>query len=201
MHLAKARNAAVSGDKSAMEKELRAAAEIWPRNPALAEVGTTISNQSDIQQQAMNDFDRLKSQKNYRQIYNDKMRFIAAAALYPEKQKELADILQQMAAVEGAIIKAKEIAQRGDSAGAWESVEAAQKEFPDDTELNQLRADLTTQAAGFVQALNQASEYEKKDQPGSSLAWYLKARKKYPASQFAKEGIQRLGRQILPDSK
>ncbi len=201
MHLAKARNAAVSGDKSSMEKELRAAAEIWPRNPALAEVGTTISNQSDIQQQAMNDFDRLKSQKNYRQIYNDKLRFIAAAALYPEKQQELADILQQMAAVEGAIIKAKEIAQRGDSAGAWESVEAAQKEFPDDTELNQLRADLTTRAADFVQALNEAVEYEKKDQPGSSLAWYLKARKKYPASQFAKEGIQRLGRQILPNSK
>jgi tetratricopeptide (TPR) repeat protein len=201
MHLAKARTAAVSGDKSAMERELRSAAEIWPRNPALAEVGNTISNQSDIQQTAMNDFDRLKSQKNYRQIYNDKMRFIAAAALYPEKQKELTDVLQHMGAVEGAMIKAREIAQRGDPAGAWESVEAAQKEFPGDSDLNQLRADLTTQAADFVQSLNQATEYEKKGQPGSALAWYLKARKKYPASQFAKEGIQRLIGQILPDSK
>jgi hypothetical protein len=201
MHLAKARTAAVSGDKSAMERELRSAAEIWPRNPALAEVGNTISSQSDIQQTAMNDFDRLKSQKNYRQIYNDKMRFIAAAALYPEKQKELADVLQHMGAVEGAMIKAREIAQRGDPAGAWESVEAAQKEFPGDSDLNQLRADLTTQAADFVQSLNQATDYEKKDQPGSALAWYLKARKKYPASQFAKEGIQRLSGQILPDSK
>jgi hypothetical protein len=201
MHLAKARTAAVSGDKSAMEKELRDAAQIWPRNPALAEVGTAISNQSDIQQTAMNDFDRLKSQKNYRQIYNDKMRFIAAAALYPEKQKELTDVLHYMGAVEGAIIKAREIAQRGDPAGAWETVEAAQKEFPGDSELQQLRADLTTQAADFVQSLNQATEYEKKGQPGSSLAWYLKARKKYPASQFAKEGIQRLSQQILPDSK
>jgi hypothetical protein len=201
MHLAKARTAAISGDKSAMEKELREAAQIWPRNPALAEVGTTISNQTDIQQQAMNDFDRLKSQKNYRQIYNDKMRFIAASALYPEKQKELTDVLQQMATVEGAIIKAREISQRGDPAGAWESVQAAQKEFPDDSELNQLRADLTTQAADFVQSLNQAGDLEKKGQPGSSLAWYLKARKKYPASQLAKDGIQRLSGQILPDSK
>ena len=201
MHLAKARTAAISGDKSAMEKELREAAQIWPRNPALAEVGTTISNQTDIQQQAMNDFDRLKSQKTYRQIYNDKMRFIAASALYPEKQKELTDVLQQMATVEGAIIKAREISQRGDPAGAWESVQAAQKEFPDDSELNQLRADLTTQASEFVQSLNQAGDLEKKGQPGSSLAWYLKARKKYPASQLAKEGIQRLSGQILPDSK
>ena len=201
MHLAKARNAAVSGDKSAMEAELRSAAEIWPRNPALAEVGNTIFTQSDVQQQAMNDFDRLLSQKNHRQIYNDKLRFIAAAAMYPEKQEQLKDVLQGMTAVEGAILKAKEIAGRGDPAGAWESVEAAQKEFPDDTELNQLRASLTTQAADFVQTLAKAETLEKQNQPGPSLAWYLQARKKYPASTFARAGIDRLSAQVLPDAK
>ena len=201
MHLAKARNAAVSGDKSAMEAELRSAAEIWPRNPALAEVGNTIFTQSDVQQQAMNDFDRLLSQKNHRQIYNDKLRFIAAAAMYPEKQQQLSDVLQGMAAVEGAILKAKEIAGRGDPAGAWESVEAAQKEFPNDTELNQLRATLTTQAADFVQTLAKAEALEKQSQPGPSLAWYLQARKKYPASTFARAGIDRLSAQVLPDAK
>ena len=201
MHLAKARNAAVSGDKSAMEAELRSAAEIWPRNPALAEVGNTIFTQSDVQQQAMNDFDRLLSQKNHRQIYNDKLRFIAAAAMYPEKQQQLKDVLQGMTAVEGAILKAKEIAGRGDPAGAWESVEAAQKDFPDDTELNQLRASLTTQAADFVQTLAKAETLEKQNQPGPSLAWYLQARKKYPASTFARAGIDRLSAQVLPDAK
>jgi hypothetical protein len=201
MHLAKARNAAVSGDKAAMEAELRAAAEIWPRNPALAEVGNTIFTQSDVQQQAMNDFDRLLSQKNHRQIYNDKLRFIAAAAMYPEKQQQLNNVLQGMAAVEGAILKAKEIAGRGDPAGAWESVEAAQKEFPNDTELNQLRASLTTQAADFVQTLAKAEALEKQNQPGPSLAWYLQARKKYPASTFARAGIDRLSAQVLPDAK
>lgn len=201
MHLAKARNAAVSGDKSAMEAELRSAAEIWPRNPALSEVGTTIFNQSDVQQQAMNDFDRLLSQGNHRQIYNDKLRFIAAAALYPEKQQQLNDVLQKMGAVEGAILKAKEIAGRGDPAGAWESVEAVQKEFPNDTELNQLRATLTTQAADFVQTLSKAQTLEKQDQPGPSLAWYLQARKKYPASTFARDGIDRLSAKVLPDAK
>jgi hypothetical protein len=201
MHLAKARNAAVSGDKSAMEAELRSAAQIWPRNPALAEVGNTIFTQSDVQQQAMNDFDRLLSQKNHRQIYNDKLRFIAAAAMYPEKQKDLNDVLQRMAAVEGAILKAQEIAGRGDPAGAWESVQAAQKEFPDDSELNQLRATLTTQAADFVQTLAKAEALENQDQPGVSLAWYLQARKKYPASTFARAGIERLSAKVLPDAK
>ena len=38
MHIAKARNAAVSGDKETLEAELKAATEIWPRNPSLSEV-------------------------------------------------------------------------------------------------------------------------------------------------------------------
>ncbi len=198
MHLAKARNAAVSGDKKAMEDELRAAAEIWPRNPALAEVGTTIFNQSDIQQQAMNDFDRLLSQNNHRQIYNDKLRFIAAAALFPEKQKQLNDVLTKMAAVETAIVKAREISSRGDPSGAWESLETAHREFPDDPELNQLRADLTTQAAEFVQTLQKASSLEEKGHTGPALAWFLQARKTYPPSTFARAGIERLGTRILP---
>jgi hypothetical protein len=199
MHLAKARNAAVSGNKAAMEKELRSAAEIWPRNPALASAGNTILDQSDIQQQAMNDFDQLLSQKNYRRIFDDKLRFIAAAAMYPEKQKQLTEVLEKMTAVEAAILKAQEISRRGDSAGAWESAEEAYKKFPDDNKLNQLRADLTTQAADFVKTLNRAQDLEKRNQPGSSLAWYLKARKNYPSSQIARDGIDRLGRQILPE--
>ena len=52
-----------------------------------------------------------------------------------------------------------------------------------------------------MQAINRAEDFEKKDQPGSSLAWYLKARQIYPASTFAKAGIQRLGQQVLPDAK
>jgi hypothetical protein len=201
MHLAKARTAAVSGDKATMETELRAAAEIWPRNPALAEVGKTIFTQSDIQQQAMNDFERLLQQKNYRQIFEDRMRFIAAAALYPDKQKQLGEVLEKMSMVEASIVKAQEILSRGDAAGAWESAESARKEFPNDNKLNQLRADLTTQASQFVQAINHAEELEKKDLPGSSLAWYLKARQIYPFSAFAKAGIQRLGTKVLPDAK
>lgn len=42
MHLAKARNAAVSGDKATLESELKEATEIWPRNPALAKVSGLI---------------------------------------------------------------------------------------------------------------------------------------------------------------
>lgn len=201
MHIAKAKNAAVSGDKTTLESELKSATEIWPRNPALAEVGGMIFSQADVQQRALVDFDQLLSQKNFRQIYDDKMRFIAATAMFPEKQEQLRKVLEDMATIESAIIRAQEVEKRGDFAGAWESAEMAFQQFPDDNKLNQVRANLTTKAADFVRALKQAEEQEKKNQLGSSLAWYLKAQKNYPASDFARQGIERINAQLLPDAK
>ena len=89
MHIAKARNAAVSGDKETLESELKAATEIWPRNPALTEVSQVIFSQADVQSRALVDFDQLLSQKNYRQILDDKLRFIASTAMYPDSQYQL----------------------------------------------------------------------------------------------------------------
>jgi hypothetical protein len=200
MHIAKARNAAVSGDKATLEAELKAATEIWPRNPSLTEVSKVIFSQADVQSRAMVDFDQLVSQRNYRQIYEDRMRFIAAAAMYPEKQEQLRKVLEDMQVIETALIQAQEIEKRGDYAGAWESAEKAFRNFPDDNKLNQVRADLTTKTADFVHAIRQAEELEQKNQPGSSLAWYLKAQNVYPPSDFARQGVERLTKEILPDS-
>jgi len=201
MHIAKAKNAAVSGDKPVLEAELKAATEIWPRNPDLAAMGKMIFSQADVQQRALVDFDQLLSQKNYRQIYDDKMRFIAATVMYPEKQAQLAKVLENIAVIEAAIIRAQEIEKRGDFAGAWESAESASQQFAGDNRLNQVRADLTTKASEFVRALRRAEEQEKKTQLGSSLAWYLKARKSYPASDFARQGIERINARLFPDAK
>lgn len=199
MHLAKARNAAVTGDRQTVEAELRAATEIWPRNPALAEVSSLIFSQADVHNRALLDFDQLLGQKNFRQIYDDRMRFIAATAAHPERQEQLRRVLEEVAAVEAAILRAQEIERRGDPAGAWESAERAYREHPDDPKLNQLRAQLTTQAADFVRALREAEAREARGQAGSSLAWFLQAQKEYPASELAREGIERLARQILPE--
>src|SRR5438093_11068899 len=145
------------------------------------------------------DLDQLISQHNYRQIYDDKMRFIAASAMYPSRQEQLKKVLEQMQTIETAIIQAGEIEKRGDYAGAWETVEKVFKQFPDDTKLNQLRATLTTEAADFVRTLRTAQQLEEKEQVGSSLAWFLKAQKIYPASEFAQDGVTRLVKKILPE--
>jgi hypothetical protein len=97
-------------------------------------------------------------------------------------------------------MQANAMAQQSNYAGAWENVEKIAAKYPDDNKLSQTRANLTTQAADFVRTLRSAQDMEKKDQVGSSLAWYLKARKLYPGSEFASEGVERLVKKILPSS-
>ena len=159
-----------------------------------------IFSQADVQSRALVDFDQLLSQKNYRQIFDDKMRFIAATSMYPEKQEELRKVLDDMQVIETAIIQAQEIEKRSNYAGAWESAEKAFLKYPNDNKLNQLRANLTIEASDFVQAIRKAQDLEGRKQPGSSLAWYLKAWNKYPKSEFAKEGVERLKKEVLPDA-
>ena len=199
MHLAKAKNAAVSGDRAAMESELRAATEIWPRNPALAEVGQNIFQQTDLQQQALSELQRLIEQGDHRAIFRQNAKFIAATALYPEWQEKLGTILEAMTEIEGSLQRAREIQQRGDAAGAWESIQLASVKYPEDNEINRLRADLASGgAATFVQALNKGDELEARGESGAALAWYLDAHRQYPPSKFAGEKISALAERILP---
>jgi hypothetical protein len=200
MHLAKAKNAAVNGDRTTLEAELKEATEIWPRNPALSDLSASIFSQADVQQKALIDFDELLSQHNYRQIAEDQFRFIAATATSPDRQAQLKKVLTDIQVIEQALLQSQEIAKRGDYDGAWETVEHAVKQFPDDNKLNQARATLTTEAADFVRTLRTAQQLEDKQQYGSSLAWYLKAQKMYPPSDYANDAIARLVKQVLPES-
>ena len=60
---------------------------------------------------------------------------------------------------------------------------------------------MTTEAADFVRTLRTAEQLEDKGQYGSSLAWYLKAQKIYPPSEYASEAVTRLVKQVLPDEE
>jgi len=198
MHLVKARTAATSGDKATLEAELKAAAEIWPRNPDLAEFTKEIFTQADSQQQAIDELDRLMQTNNYRAIFENQVRYIAAAALYPQKQEELKKILEEMQLLEGTLMRARELSSRGDHAGAWECLELVIDRFQYDSQINQLRAELTTQAAEFVRRLRKAQALEEEGQLGSSLAWFLNAQESYPMSLLARDGIDRVVSKIVP---
>ena len=201
MHLAKAKAAASQNDAKTLETELTAAAEMWPRNPDLEKLSLGIFNQADLQQHTLSDLDSLIAQKNYRQIFEDKAKYMAATATQPDKAKVLGGILEKMEEIELSLVLAKRYAQVNDYRGAWESLEVNRRNLPEDTKLSEARLNYATQAADFVQMLNRASQQEKEGNLGSSLSLYLQAYSDYPPSKLAQEGIQKVVGEVLPDIK
>ncbi len=195
----KAKDAVLNNDKAGGEKALTEAGETWPNNKELLVAMDDLFNKGDVVQKALLEFDQLLSQKNYRQIWGDKVRFIAAVAVNPDRKPTLEKVMKDMETIEGSLMRAEEMARQGNHAGAWESLEKAWAQFPDDGKLNQQRADMTTRASDFVKIIRNAEELEKKEQFGSGLAHYLKAQKLYPASDFARDGVARLVKQVLPE--
>lgn len=206
--VAQARVAAARGDLQSVQTQITRAAALWPNNPDIsnfsADMGK-VSEKASPQVQALSDFDQLYGQKNYRAIYEGIDRFGVAVAAddsakAANRKAMIQEVRNRMMEVEKAIMKAQEVDRRGDHAGAWEGLEIAFSKYPDDPKLSQMRADLTTQASDFVHDIRQAKALEERKDYGSSLAWYLRSQSRYPMSDLSKQGIQRVVKQILPDT-
>ncbi len=199
MHIQQALLAARKSDDASVQENLRKAMEVYPTNPKLQEISSLIVGANDIQGQALSDLDRLISEGNYRTIYKDQARFIAASVSDPRRQEQLREILGNLQKIDVGIQQANRLAETGNREAAWEILERLFDEFPDDKELSARRSDLTTEVADFVRTLRTAKSLEERRQTGSSLAWYLRARQLFPGSQYASDGIHRLVDAILPD--
>jgi len=206
--VAQAKVAAAKGDLQSVQTEITRAAALWPNNPELQTFSAEISRVSEKaspQVKALADFDMLHGQGNYRRIFDERERYIAAVAVDDSdkkaaRQAKLREVMDRMQEIEGAIMRSQEISRRGDPTGAWEGLEIAFEKYPDDPKLTQMRADLTTQAPDFVNDIRQAKENEGRKEYGEALTWYLQAQGRYPMSDLAKQGIQRVVRQIAPDA-
>jgi uncharacterized protein HemY len=108
-----------------------------------------------------------------------------------KRRDQLADVLTKMNKLLVITSGANSLLQQNNTAGAWETVEKAFEEFPEDNELSRMRSDLSVKAAEFVGALQKAKQHEERQQIGSALAWFLKARTQYPPSHYASEGVNR----------
>ena len=203
LFVAQAKVAAAKGDLQAVQAQITRAAALWPNNPEVTNFSAAMTKVADVaspQDQALNDFDQLYGQKNFRQIFNEKEKYIAAISQSPERQPKLKEVLSRMQDIETSIMRSQEIARRGDYAGAWEGLDVTFAQYPDDSKLSQMRADLTTQAPDFVHDVREAKTREEKKEYGSSLAWYLRSQSRYPMSDLSKQGIQRVARLLLPDA-
>jgi len=191
LHISKARMAMANKDTKTLEAEMKAATEIWPTNPDLAGFSGDLVKGSDMRAQALMEFDRLLSQRNYRQIFENQATFIASVADDLARKEQLEKVLKDMGRLELIIGGAKELASSSPPA-AWEKVEKESKQYPDDPVLSKLRADLGVKASEFVTAIENGRQHEEKQQVGSALGWYLKAKRMHPPSDFARDGVKRL---------
>lgn len=192
LYLNEAKVAAMKGDQRSGTEALKNAAQIWPTNPKLKVFVSMIGDNADIKTQAILNFDRLLSERNYRQILNDLGRYSAAVMDDAPRQELLKKVVTDMNKVNLLIAGANANAQHGNLPGAWETIEKAYQEFPDDPEIGRLRSDFSVKTTEFVGALQKAKAHEERKQTGSALAWYLKARNQYPRSEFASEGVDRI---------
>lgn len=202
MLLKRALLAARSGKDDEMQKHLEQAHALYPTNPELKKVSDLILKGSDMQSQALDDLDRLIAEGNYRAIQKDEARFAAAVGLSsdPKRMEDLMSVRDRLKDLEMRIEKAKALVDAGSPEAAWETLHAEADSYNKDPDYAQLYSQLTVKAARFVSMVEEASRHKKNGQLGSSLGWYLKARQMYMKSDLAKEGIEEIVGQLLPDA-
>ena len=193
---AKAHLIARNSDKAA--EKVKQAAEIWPTNPKLEEFRNLVKGSGAVVT-ARNDFDRLLSEGNYREIAKRQYEFAPAIQGDATREDAFKQIMENLQKIEAAIGKAAEFSRIGQNYGAWEQLADIREQFPDDPKLGRELELLAPKVADFTLALDKARQFESRTpkQTGSALTWYLKARSIHPQSEQADKGIQRLLDEIL----
>ena len=189
----------ISRDSDKAAEKIKQATEIWPTNPKLEEFRNLLTNSSGIVV-ARNDFDRLLSEGNYREIAKRQYEFAPAIQGDATREDAFKQIMENLLKIEAAIGKAGEFSRIGQNYGAWEQLADIREQFPDDPKLGRELELLAPKVADFTLSLDKARQFENRTpkQTGSALTWYLKARSIHPQSEQAEKGIQRLLDEILP---
>jgi len=184
-------------DKAA--EKIRVAAEIWPTNPKLTEFRNLVNNSSGLVV-IRNDFDRLLSEGNYREIARRQYEIAPAIQGDATREDAFKQIMTNLTKIEAALGKAQEFSKMGQPYAAWEQLAEMREDFPDDPKLGRELELLAPKVADFTRALDKARQFENRmpKQTGSALAWYLKARSIHPQSAMAEAGTKRLADEILP---
>lgn len=195
---AKAQLLSKNNDKAA--EKIKAAAEIWPTNPKLSEFRAMIGAAGPLVT-ARNDFDRLLTEKNFREILRRQYELAPAIQGDPGREDAFKQIITNLTKIEAALGKASEFSKMGQSCAAWEQLAELRETFPDDPKLGRELELLAPNVSQFTNALDRAKQFENRDQKqtGSALAWYLKAKQIFAGSKFADQGIKRVLNDILPE--
>lgn len=204
-HIRAAQIALIKGDHAKFEEELNNATQVWPTNPRLKEIDQKLDRMladSNVVKNLRNDFDRLLSEDNFREIHGRRFEFVPIVKDDPARKDAIEQIIHNITRIDGTIRLAEESSRNGNDFAAWEALDELRDEFPKDPALLQRLEKLSSKVADFTVALNRAREFEDNDlnpQTGSALSWYFEAKSIYPESKHAKTGIERLAMRIMPD--
>jgi hypothetical protein len=194
---AKAHLLARDSEKAA--DKIRAATEIWPTNPKLSEFRSLITSSSGLVV-IRNDFDRLLSEGNFREIARRQYEIAPAIQGDATREDAFKQIMTNLMKIEAALGKAAEFSKVGQNYAAWEQLAELREQFKDDPKLGRELELLAPKVADFTKALDKARQFENRSpkQTGSALSWYLKARSIHAQSKLADDGAKRLVHEILP---
>ncbi len=190
-----------------LNEAMENATKAWPSNPELKEFITIIDN-SIIRQRdggnmlltARKDFDRFVDTQAHTSIMKKEnlAKFIASFSLSdaPEdrdRAKLLDKITEQTTSIFATIKEAETYYSRGHAPAAWELIDIAIQQYPNNLELSKAKALYSSKAATFSNTISKAKDFEQKSPISArALTWYLKAEAIYPDSQYANEGISRI---------
>jgi hypothetical protein len=189
----------LSRDNEKATEKIKAAAEIWPTNPKLEDFRKLVGGASQLVMMR-NDFDRLLSESNFREIARRQYEFATAIQGDATREDAFKQIMENLMKIEAALGKASEFGKMGQNYAAWEQLAELREQFPDDPKLGRELELLAPQVADFTKALDRARQFENRTpkQVGSALSWYLKARSIHPQSKMAEQGMLRITEEILP---
>lgn len=200
LNLGKAKMLAQQGELDDAMKSFQDAAEEWPGNPQLKDSANQFFGTQDVKNKSTDDFDRMITDQNYRGIFDNQIVFATAVHGDPKREAQLKDALTKVQKAEMASEKANLLVMNGDANGAWETIESAVNDWPDDVKLNKQLASLSTRCADFVSAINKARDAESRKEYGYSLTWFVNAASYYPGSTIARAGIDDVSKEILTPS-
>ena len=197
---AKANLLAKKSDEAA--ESIKQAASIWPTNPKLEEFKSMVGSSSELIS-SRNDFDRLLSESNYREIAKraEEGEFILAVRGDKERTAALKQITTNLRKIEIAISKAAEFSKKGADYAAYEQLAQIREEFPEDPKLGREIELLAQRVADFTKAMNNGEKLKSRREPqlASALAHYLEAQAIYPDSELAEAHINSILAEILPE--
>ncbi len=203
-HIRAAQMAMVKGDQATFQKELKTATQVWPTNPKLDKIDDQLDlllDNSNIAKTLVDDFDRLLSEDNFREIFNRRFEFVPVVKDDITRKDAIEQIVRNITRIDGTMSLADISSQNGNHFAAWEALDELRDEFPKDPELLQRLEKLSSKVADFTVALSRAKDFENNDinpQTGSALSWYMQAKSIYPGSSHAQAGIERLSERIMP---